>query len=813
MTQLRRHPDLTAILLLILTTSMFVGFRWYYDNFLIGFDMFGYFLPNYEYLGQRLRDFDVPAWTPHQNGGYPFAGDPGAAWMYFPAMIGMFLATGGGGIKIMILIQALVAAVSTFGFCRRLHLRTQVAFFAGLAYAVGPSLTTATGQSTVIGQISTFVPLGFLALESAWQSNRTSSRVAWSSLAGIAACQMFLAWPQGFMYGVMMMAGWLAYRTLIDRDPRERSLNIRLKQTLQISVVAGASAAMIGAAGILPRLDFSRESNIPNGDYSNAIGGDYVEWYHTWTEVLSNFLTSNVYWRIMLESAVLLLLAAFAVCVARRRFGMPFFALMTLLAVDLSVDPSLTRWAFYLFPPFQHIHEHRPTGTMYMAFFPLIVLAASGTQLIIDGGNLRWMTLRIGLPAVFTFSLLAIVEYLGDGVDGIQVSVAVLAIVLISLAATRWPSKLHLSRQTFVVCSLMVLVLAYPSASDIIGTVRQPSNYPGYGDLFGKDVETQSVIAAMEKTSEPGTAVEYLQTMQESQGPFRYAYYFGTGYMGDYVTATGRSNLPGVVGGLANGRAVFLGLQEISGYNPIHLKVYVEYTAAMNGQSQNYHWLETFEYAFTSSPLLDMLNVRYVLIDASIPPDRSDVAAITANFIEVYRDNRVIVYENPDAFARAWVVHDLDSVPEQDVLPLLTSAAVDGTATAIISGELPLVSIGDGSVADSAIVTLDSPEHLTIDVTSNGDGLLVLSEVYEHNWKAWVDGEEVDILRTNHAFRGIPVPSGSSQVVLKYEPRALQIGLWSTAGGSLALIGIWTWATVDRRRHREREATKATSTQ
>jgi hypothetical protein len=195
-----------------------------------------------------------------------------------------------------------------------------------------------------------------------------------------------------------------------------------------------------------------------------------------------------------------------------------------------------------------------------------------------------------------------------------------------------------------------------------------------------------------------------------------------------------------------------------------------------------------------------MLNVRYVLVDASIPSDREDVSFIPHIMQEVYRDEKVIVYHNTFAYSRAWMVHDVREDVDGDALVQFRHGTADGRFTAFVRGAVPVVSLGDGSVSDGAVITSRSPEAMTLDVSANGDGLLVLSEVYEHNWRAWVDGEEVDVLRTNHALRGVPVPSGFHQVVLRYESRWLTVGMWTTGFSTIALVGIWVWAFVDRRR-------------
>ena len=87
---------------------------------------------------------------------------------------------------------------------------------------------------------------------------------------------------------------------------------------------------------------------------------------------------------------------------------------------------------------------------------------------------------------------------------------------------------------------------------------------------------------------------------------------------------------------------------------------------------------------------------------------------------------------------------------------------------------------------------------------SGADGLLVFSEVYAKGWNAYVDGEKVDILRTNHTFRGVPVTAGEHTVELKYEPIELRVGTWSAGIALITMSGIWIWAGLEKRRDSKR---------
>ena len=95
----------------------------------------------------------------------------------------------------------------------------------------------------------------------------------------------------------------------------------------------------------------------------------------------------------------------------------------------------------------------------------------------------------------------------------------------------------------------------------------------------------------------------------------------------------------------------------------------------------------------------------------------------------------------------------------------------------------------EGAPSDGADVhVLESePGRARVAVRTRAPGWLVVADAWFPGWKARLDGEEVPILRANHAFRAVRLPAGSSAVEFVYEPASFRRGLWVTAG-SLALL-------------------------
>jgi hypothetical protein len=236
---------------------------------------------------------------------------------------------------------------------------------------------------------------------------------------------------------------------------------------------------------------------------------------------------------------------------------------------------------------------------------------------------------------------------------------------------------------------------------------------------------------------------------------------------------------------LVNNRATALGIDDLQGYNPIHLRRYAEFIDALNGLPQDYHETSILPSGL-SSPLLDMLGARYIIIPSDTR--RPDLDGLRDRLPLVFADQFVDVLERPSAMPRAWLVHDAREVPRGETLPLLASGAVDPRRTAQLESPPPPLAQPPDGVAESARYTSREPDRLALHVEAAAPALLVLAEIYDAGWSATVDGVPVPVLAADHAFRALPVPAGAHDIILRYDPPGLRTGLIITIGSALAMI-------------------------
>ncbi|MGH2558740.1 MAG: YfhO family protein, partial [Thermomicrobiales bacterium] len=147
------------------------------------------------------------------------------------------------------------------------------------------------------------------------------------------------------------------------------------------------------------------------------------------------------------------------------------------------------------------------------------------------------------------------------------------------------------------------------------------------------------------------------------------------------------------------------------------------------------------------------------------------------------------------------------SVERGEALPLLANGTVDPRETALVEGDVSSIDVQSGNTG-SARVTEYEPDALTIETETEGPGFLVVSEIYNDGWRAYVDGEPAEIVPTNHALRGLTFPAGTHEVEMRYEPHSLRIGLWISGLTAVAMVAVFAvagWTALRRGRGRRRE--------
>ena len=749
-------------------------------------DNYAFFIPMYSFLGERLRVFDVPGWNPYVLSGAPFAGDPQSGWMYLPAMLFFTLWPAVSAYTGYAIFHLVLAGTSTFAFCRILGMGTAGAAVAGLAYQFSPFVEGVTCCS-IRTHIASWIPLALIGVELALLAQTWFKRVAALAVAGLAISQMLSGWiGQGAYYGLLATGAYLFFRTVVSPVVAEQSLSARLRELTTTGLAMLCISFGLAAAGILPRLDATSQSNLAAGVYRGAAADKAVTGGWAPVVALDRVLSlDDVRWYV---GSAVLALAVVAPFVAPRRSLALFFAVFATATWIMTLDPTPLHWLLYQLPQFQVLHEHVPNRVLVAFFLNLAVLAGMTVDSIARPQSRSGMLSHVHLlPALLIMSGSFILAKYDRGING-ETIVGVFAVsvilAIVSILNSRFPHAALVPQRlrSFVIPSILAFMVFWdPAGRDVFSVIHTgtaPQRVP-------EELHRLSCLGSPSKT-----AVELQEIGKD--GPFRYFGYDPDtlrkpgDFQGSYRVYLWES---GVQRLLVGNQAMCLHVNDVQGYNPVQSMRYVEYMAALNGRDQEYHESSVLPTGITS-PLLDALNAQYIVMPRNSPALNS---APLSELPIVLRDKGVVLLSRPSAQPRAWLVHEARNVAYGEALTLLAKGKVDSRRTALLEIDPPALERPSDPMAEVVEVTQFEPDQIAFRITAAASALLVVSEVWDPGWSATVDGQTAPVLVADHALRAVPVPQGDHTVIMRYDPISLRVGLIGTSATAVLLCGVLVW--------------------
>jgi hypothetical protein len=241
-----------------------------------------------------------------------------------------------------------------------------------------------------------------------------------------------------------------------------------------------------------------------------------------------------------------------------------------------------------------------------------------------------------------------------------------------------------------------------------------------------------------------------------------------------------------------------LGLRDIRGYDavdPARLMDVMRMAASPESPAYPYALTQWFvprskfepPDGIRISPILDMLNVRYLIFRGTTPPPGIHPAFQGADYW---------VLLNHRALPRAFVPRHVEVVADsRERLEKLASPGFDPREVAYVESPVDLPAASRGQ----AEIIAEVPTRVTVSVQMETPGLVVLADLWDKGWKAYVNGHPVQILRANHAVRGVVVPVGATTLEFRYEPASFTLGLCLSGMAAVILLG-WSGIIVWSRR-------------
>jgi hypothetical protein len=213
------------------------------------------------------------------------------------------------------------------------------------------------------------------------------------------------------------------------------------------------------------------------------------------------------------------------------------------------------------------------------------------------------------------------------------------------------------------------------------------------------------------------------------------------------------------------------GISSIGGYHAAKLANYQEFLGAMG-----------MAFGRDRYQLLDMMNVRYLISGAPLPP--KFVQRWEGSNKEGYKR---FIYENLDAFPRVFFVDSYQLTEEDQALGVMVNSNIDLANTVLLNKRPSIEPISKtGSRAD---ITKYNLNEIHVDAHVDSACILVLSEVYYPRWKVEINGDAGNLMQANYILRGVSLPPGDHKLLFKYDASLFRKSVMITLT-TLAILSI-----------------------
>lgn len=738
-------------------------------------------------IAQRLREGELPLWTPDIFSGFPLFAE-GQIGALYPLNRWLLPALRlDQALVLLPVIRLALAGLGAYGYGRVLGLSLGAALVTGVVYSLGGYSLAAVPNWNVADAMVWLPPA--LALIDLGLRAHGPRRWLFLALAGGALGLMGLAghgpsWElsTGLAIGYLifrLVAGpvwpgtlWVSLR---GRGQRSRDIARRVALAAGASLLLLVGAIGLSAAQILPLAGLAADARrpAPPAGISLAAGLFGLTLPEAWGGGSAAYV-----------GLLPLALALVAVCGGRTRTAW-FYGVVALLAAwaALGAQAPLNLFARLAALPGLGV-PRQPADFGLWGGLALAVLAGLGVQALRLGladsvpGEAGWRRWRA--PA-------RLFRLLGYGLVGLAILLPGLLLACRALLAANVPAGRDLVR---------AWISAAPDAYERLLIALRP--------------DTGATLRAVILLLLVG-ALLIAWGRWESCGPL----WLGLGLLlisGDLLLAGWRINPPLPVSALDTSSRLTDYLRENNGRYRAYTvpglpgepnRLLLTEIADANGASDlppERHVAYAQAASATRNHLFDLWNVRYVVSAPGTP-----WVAAGGNVVE--RDGPASIVQNDTWLPRVWLAANAEQArsPEQ-ALARLSAPEFDPRSSVLLEVPPPRPAQPAASAANpgSAVLEPEQPERVVVTVEANSPAYLFLADRYDPGWRAFVDGKEAPLLRADYLFRAVPVPAGRHQVALIYAPPDVALGAAFSAGTLVGLAvgsALWaTWETIRRLR-------------
>lgn len=717
--------------------SMLVG----NDTIAAGVMMRSFFVEQFHQLGR------LPLWNPYLYGGVPTIEAGSGDILYPPAFVLHMLLPLVPALAWKLILHVFLAGFAMYGCARAFGGSRPVALFAGVAWMLSANLVSLVlgGQDGKMYVITLF-PAALGLLVSALDRPTWVKWIWFGAVAGL----LLTAHPQLSFYAWVALGLYALVAVFNRRQEGTRLLGLRLGGgVLSLGIALGVALIVL-----LPMYKYLRDVSPRAGA---GLTYEIASSYALNPEEVVNFVVpdfsgaNETYWgrNPLKHNSEYGGVVVFALGIAgllalkgdRRRIGLGVMAGVALLYGLGNTTPAF-RLMFATIPGLKRFRA--PSLATFIALTTLTILAVLLLERIFAAREAKETKTAVRTLAVFGgLSLLLAIAVQAAGASALGPWNAIWgasprfqafdgnaqAIVLGGILSALWcglaAGALVAWQRGMLGVMGAVGVLAGVTAVDLLRVDAPYIQVAPYDQFFPND----PTIEALRAQVGPGERVLSFPGIFNGGGP-------DGGYLATYR------------------------IEEVFGYHSNQLRWYDQLTRRDQrdrGDPRAY-WE-----GFVRSPALKALATRVLFLPTALKVDGLQTLGSNAQMgVTLYRDSAALgavsVVPNVEV--------ETDSVKRLD---RLWDPAFDVSKTALVDAPVPALAAGGGT--GTAKLVTEGADSVTIEATTSGPAMLLVSRTYHPSWTATIDGRAAPTLRVNHALIGVPLPqAGTHNVALSYRP-------------------------------------------
>lgn len=750
---------------------------------------------------KSVNEFNqLPLWNPYSLSGYPFAGHV-FSFLFNPSRILFYFFLPDWQFGFIFFIHFFLGGVFMYLYLRALDIDDFSSFIASVTYILSVKLVyfIYTGHLER-GTFLASVPLLFYLVEKYFRKKQTFYLVL---ISIVLTYQYFGDHTQLFFYTLLILSIYYIFRAFIVERIKINFFNLFKYLCIFFSVFL--IFILLSAIQFLPTLEYFQFSNRIGGlDYQFVSSASFPPYYITILlipDFFGSYLNNSYWgifglWNLAIYIGILPLILVFFGILNRNKYTL-FFLFLALFSLIFAMGKYTP--LFYLFYEFVPGFDlfRAPVRMLLFFNFALAVLVGYGTNFFLykekNKEQLEKFLKIISVILIFSVIVLFLFYFLKSGILMFGEN-----LLKIKLSKSTIPTnsidyyldKLDIAYKEilsglllFTIFLFLSLFLIYMKIKKIfkiriikllifliifldIGLYSMTLTQVNDTKIV---FEKNRVIDFLEKDKDIFRVVDLTQFTVQQQITIRYNISIINGYdpmiMGDYIRYTA------AIGNYDFAPSNILPLGDIHNEKMLNL-LNTKYIISNRTLSDS-----KYELAYNTTSNLYLSNAMYYLSDRLINDSLS----------ELIKKQKIYVYFNRNFLPRAFIVPNGKIADRNKVLDEMKKENFNAQEFIFLEKNIDMPLINNAYYKEAKIAYY-SPNQIKINTRMEGNGFLVLSEIWYPGWKAFDNGKELEVYRANYLLRAVYLNKGDHSVDFIYDPLSFKIGLWITIITSLFIL-------------------------